>query len=446
MSKSFLAFEQGGYDLLPEPSVGQPTRSGSADRREPELPTPPGFAFATGIECSYPTIMGADDKTIRRDLLEECGHYDRISSDVDLVRDLGLKYLRYGLPYYQISRSEGAYDWEMADTAMFLIKKAGITPILDLLHFGLPNWIGEFQNPDLPRQFARYCDAVAERYPWVRFYTPVNEMYVTAKMSALDGIWNERLRSDRAFVTALKHCSAAATLGCAAIVRRRPDAIIVTSETAEFVHDLRPVPDVRIKLENQLKTLSLDFLYAKQPDAVVYQFLLDNGMTREEFNWFMIGDPPGHHIMGNDYYGRNEKVLLPDGSLHSGEDVHGWYNIAKIYHNRYYKPIFHTEINVFDAEAAPSWLWKQWANVLNARRDGLPVVGFTWYSLIDQVDWDIGLSEKRGKINPCGLYDMDRNPRPVESAYRQLIEAFAGSPSLPHAEMYELAAIQLHPS
>ncbi len=50
------------------------------------------------------------------------------------------------------------------------------------------------------------------------------------------------------------------------------------------------------------------------------------------------------------------------------------------------------------------------------RADGVPVVGFTWYSLTDQVDWDVELAEQRGRVNACGLYDLDRNPRPVAAA------------------------------
>ncbi len=34
--------------------------------------SPGNFMFATGIECSYPTI---DNGKTRRDQLEECGHY-----------------------------------------------------------------------------------------------------------------------------------------------------------------------------------------------------------------------------------------------------------------------------------------------------------------------------------------------------------------------------------
>ncbi len=59
--------------------------------------------------------------------------------------------------------------------------------------------------------------------------------------------------------------------------------------------------------------------------------------------------------------------------------------------------------------------------MLRLRNDGVPVVGFTWYSLTDQVDWDSALRENKGVVNPLGLFDLDRNIRPVGQAYRQII-------------------------
>ncbi|MGI4788318.1 MAG: hypothetical protein ACRYFS_05655 [Janthinobacterium lividum] len=70
------------------------------------------FWFATGIECSYPTI---NQGSLRRDLLEECGHYVRWKDDLRLVHELGLRFLRYGLPYHRIHLGPGRYDWEFAD-------------------------------------------------------------------------------------------------------------------------------------------------------------------------------------------------------------------------------------------------------------------------------------------------------------------------------------------
>ncbi|CAN5595387.1 hypothetical protein BH23BAC1_BH23BAC1_19240 [soil metagenome] len=68
-----------------------------------------------------------------------------------------------------------------------------------------------------------------------------------------------------------------------------------------------------------------------------------------------------------------------------------------------------------------SWLKQRWANLYRLKMDGVPVVGFTWYSLKDQVDWDTALREDNGNINSLGLYDIGRKIRPVGEAYKKLI-------------------------
>lgn len=401
------------------------------------LPTgsPRNFMFATGIECSYPKI---DHGRIRRDELEECGHYEHWKEDLHLVKDLGLKVLRYGLPYYRMHLGPGDYDFSFADEVMAEMKRLKITPILDLMHFGLPDWLGDFQNPELPIHFAEYADAVAERYPWVKCYTPVNEIYVTARVSAKDGKWNEQLKDDTSYVTAMKNIVAASILATHRIAARRPDCVIVQSESAEYIHDACASPSKEIALKNKLRFLSFDLLYAHVPDADVCMYLLDNGMTREEYDWFMRGEPPGYQVMGNDYYGRNERIRLPDGSTCTAEDVFGWYLITKKYYERYKKPVMYTETNVFDAEEAPTWIWKQWVNVMRMRADGVPVLGFTWYSLTDQIDWDVELAQKLGHVNACGLYDLNRKPRPVAASYRELLKEFGQITIVPHGEMFDL--------
>jgi beta-glucosidase/6-phospho-beta-glucosidase/beta-galactosidase len=396
------------------------------------------FAFTTGIECSSPRIVDPRAGPIRRDLMEECGHYKHWREDFALVKELGTPCLRYGLPIHRTYLGPDRFDWSFADEVMAEIQRLGITPILDLMHFGVPDWIGDFQNLELPVLFARYAGAVAARYPWVRGFTPVNEIFVASRNSGWDGLWNERLRTERGFVTALKHLVAANLLATHAIQRQRPDAVIVQSESAEYTHHVTAAPSHGVKLRNKLIFLSLDLLYSKAPDSDVLLFCEDNGLTRDEFLWFMRTAPAGFQVMGNDYYGHNEKLLLPDGTMMYGEDVLGWYLITLRYYHRYYKPVMHTETSTPFPELNPRWLWKQWTNVLRMRRDGVPVLGFTWYSLTDQMDWDTQLSERNGRVNACGLYDLERRPRAVAGEYQKLIAEFGNITALAHAEMFEL--------
>src|SRR6185437_8728749 len=141
---------------------------------------------------------------------------------------------------------------------------------------------GNFQNPDFPELFAGYARAFAQRFPWIQLYTPVNEMYVCALFSARFGWWNEQLQTDRAFVTALKHIARANVLAMRAILKERPHAIFIQSESSEYFHADSPGAIKPAERLNGERFLSLDLNYARRVDSDMYEFLLDNGMTREE--------------------------------------------------------------------------------------------------------------------------------------------------------------------
>ena len=385
----------------------------------------PLFLFATGIENSYPTIDGG--KT-RVDEMEKCGHYKHWRTDFDLVQELGISFLRYGPPIHRTWLGPGKYDWTFADTTFHDLRKRDIVSITDLCHFGVPDWIGNFQNCDFPQLFAEYASAFATRYPWVQLYTPVNEMYICAEFSAMYGWWNEQLSSDKAFVTALKHIVKANVLAMRAIVDARPDAIFIQSESSEYFHAENPQAIKPAEILNARRFLSLDLNYGRRIESEMYEYLMDNGMTRDEYHFFLGNNLKHHCIMGNDYYVTNEHRVAPDGSTSASGEVFGYDGITWQYYDRYCLPVMHTETNISqgpNGDEAVFWLWKEWANVLRIRNDGVPIVGFTWYSLTDQVDWDSALRENNGHVNPLGLYDLDRKIRPVGEKYKQLIKDWA---------------------
>ena len=377
--------------------------------------------FATGIENSIPTIKNG---SVRVDQMEACGHYEKWREDFDCVQDIGLNYLRYGPPIHRTYLAPGKYDWEFADLTFAELRRRDITPIVDLCHFGVPDWIGNFQNPDFPQLFAQYAAAFAERFPWVQLYTPVNEMFICAMFSAKYGWWNEQLKTDKGFVTALKHIVKANVLAMLEILKHRADAIFIQSESSEYFHADSPAAIHQAELFNSRRFLSLDLNYGRRVDSDMYEFLLDCGMTREEYHFFLSNRLKQHCILGNDYYRTNEHRVFENGHTTASGEVFGYTEITRQYYNRYRLPIMHTETNLVEGpvgDEAVHWLWKEWANVLRLRNVGIPTVGFTWYSLTDQVDWDTALREQNGNVNALGLYDLDRNIRNVGRAYKRLI-------------------------
>ncbi len=378
------------------------------------------FMFATGIENSIPTINGG--KT-RVDELEKCGFYKHWKTDFALVEDLGIRFLRYGPPIHKTFLGPGKYDWEFADETLEDLRRRDMVPIVDLCHFGVSDFIGNFQNPDFPALFEGYARDFAKRYPWIQLYTPINEMYICATFSARYGWWNEQMTTDLAFVTALKHIVKGNVLAMRTILESRPDAIFVQSESSEYFHAENPQAIGPAEVMNSERFLSLDLNYGRRVDSEMYEYLLDNGMTRDEYHFFLSNRLKQHCILGNDYYVTNEHRVSADGSTSASGEIFGYNEITRHYYERYRLPVMHTETNINDRgnDEAVNWLMKEWANVLRVRNDGIPILGFTWYSLTDQVDWDVALRENNGTVNPLGLFDLDRNIRPVGRAYKQLI-------------------------
>jgi beta-glucosidase/6-phospho-beta-glucosidase/beta-galactosidase len=388
--------------------------------------TTPGFMFATGIENSAPTIQGG---RLRRDQMAELGHYERWREDFALVSELGIGFLRYGPQLHTTFRGAGQHDWPFADETFAELRRLSITPIVDLCHFGVPDWIGDFQNPDFPELFASYAGAFARRFPWVQLYTPVNEMFITAVFSAKYGWWNEQRHDDRSYVTALRNIVRANVLAMKAILQVRPDALFVQSESTEHFHPECPQAVPHAEHRNAERFLTLDLNYGRHVDSTMFEYLMDNGMARDDYHFFLREAPAlrRHCIMGNDWYQTNEHIIAADASSRWAGEVFGYDTVTREYHVRYGLPVMHTETNLVEGpngDEAERWLWKQWSGVMRLKSEGVPVLGFTWYSLTDHIDWDVALRERNGRVNPLGLFDLNRNIRTVGRAYKRLIEAW----------------------
>ena len=377
--------------------------------------------FATGIENSYPTITLFDGTIKRIDEMEKTGHYKHWKQDFQLVKEMGIDHLRYGTPYFSIHQGPGKYDWSFSDDVFNEMKELGIIPLVDLCHFGVPDWLGNFQNPDFPHYFAEYAEAFATRYPDLQFYTPINEIFIAAMFSGQYGWWNECKSDEYSFVTALKHLCKANVLASQAIMKVQPETFFIQSESSEYFHAEDPSCQSQCDFLNQKRFLSLDLTYGHSVDVNTYKYLIENGMTDKEYMWFQEKQViKSRCIMGNDYYITNEHMVHPNESTSPAGEIFGYYVITHQYFRRYKMPVMHTETNITEPFSV-HWLRKQWANVYRLKQDGVPIVGFTWYSLIDQVDWDSALRNDDGIVNSLGLYDLDRKVRLVGIEYKNLI-------------------------
>src|SRR5947207_7501301 len=119
----------------------------------------------------------------------------------------------------------------------------------------------------------------------------------------------------------------------------------------------------------QKRSLSLDLTYGHPLDVEMFEYLLANGMTRDDYYWFRDNHVKARCVMGNDYYITNEHLVTEEGDVVPSGEIFGYYVITHQYYARYRLPVMHTETNIKDAEHAPQWLRKEWANMIRLKQD-----------------------------------------------------------------------------
>jgi len=133
---------------------------------------PPGLTELSlwgGIEC---TVNRVGD--VYQDQVLRSGHHDR-PDDLDCLADLGIRTLRYPILWERTAPDHpDVLDWRWPDERLGHLRRLGIRPVVGLVHHGCGPRYATFDTPAFEQQLPRYARRVAERYPWIQSYTPVN--------------------------------------------------------------------------------------------------------------------------------------------------------------------------------------------------------------------------------------------------------------------------------
>jgi beta-glucosidase/6-phospho-beta-glucosidase/beta-galactosidase len=209
-------------------------------------------------------------------------------------------------------------------------------------------------------------------------------------------------------------------LAVEAILGERPDAIIVQGESIEHFHAAGRSATREADRWNGIKYLSLDLTMGHELAPGMAAYLHEHGVTSNDLSFFRSRRAEGQRWLGLDYYKTCEHRVSATGRSTTAHRALGFRTLAAQYHRRYGIPLFHCETNRVSQHAV-SWLDEQWSDIVHLRASGIPVRGFTWYSLTDQIDWQYGLRVERNDLHPVGLFDLDRRARPVAQRYREII-------------------------
>ena len=395
-----------------------------------------GFVWAVGIEDTFiPQVARRTGRTL--DEYELTQHYRFWREDLERIHSIGVRHVRYGIPWYRVNPAPGVFDWSWTDEVLeHMISGLGIHPIIDLMHYGCPLWLDrEFVNPEYPERVSEYAAAFVERYrALVRYYTPLNEPIVNAVFSGRNGLWPPYLRGRKGYLRMVMALVRGMSLTTAAIRAGQPDATIVHVEACERIatenEDLQPVVTAR-QLHGYLPT---DLLTGRVVDGhPLLAGLLDEGVPAAQLEW-LAANAQTIDVMGVNFYPMfsNYRVTgTPDAhqARRVYADASDMEAVVTNFAERYQVPVMVTETS----DKGPVWRRERWmeaavAGVASARERGVRVTGFTWFPVFSLVGW--AYRGGRGSVNDyvfhMGLWDLnDTGDGTLRRDHTRLVDRYA---------------------
>ncbi|MFL5966072.1 MAG: sugar nucleotide-binding protein [Gaiellaceae bacterium] len=394
-----------------------------------------------------PEVWAGVEATVNRvgdayhDQLEASGHARRLA-DLDLFADLGITAIRYPVLW------ERTHDWSWSDERLARLRELEIRPIVGLVHHGSGPPDTSLLDPQFPEKLAAYARRVAERYPWVEDWTPVNEPLTTARFSCLYGFWYPHRREAAPFARAIINQVRAVVLAMRAIREVIPGARLIQTDDLGKTHSTEPIA-YQAAHENERRWTTWDLLCGR-PTGVDKWFRWI-GVDEPELGWF-AENPCPPDVVGINHYLSSERFLdhrldryPPHLHGSNGKDAYVDELAARILGpgpdgpakllleawERYRLPLAVTEAhNGCTREEQLRWLDEVWRAARLVQTKGADVRAVTIWTLLGTYGWNEMLTRGTDFYEP-GVFDV-RAPRPRPTALATMTRSLARRGSFEH--------------
>lgn len=405
-----------------------------------------------GLECTLNRVANDYFNQIERN-----GHGGRLC-DLERFTSLGISAIRYPVLWELIAPNGPATaDWSWPDVRLNDLRGRGITTIAGLVHHGSGPPYTSLIDPNFPEHLAVFAGAVARRYPWIEYYTPVNEPLTTARFSGLYGLWYPHGRDDGIFIQALLNQCRAIVLSMRAIREINSNAKLIQTDDLSKTYSTPELSDLA-DFYNARRWLAWDLLCGKVgPKHSLWKYLIGAGTEPSQILWFSK-NTCYPEIIGVNYYITSERWLdhrlkrYPEHCLTSYRgyrfvDVEPARVLAKPLlgigpllaeaWERYRLPLAITEAHIGShREDQLRWLLEIWESAKCARKQGIDIRAVTVWALLGSYDWNSLVTECKGYYEP-GPFDVrSAVPRPTAIATLMRELASETTPSHPVLQGY----------
>ena len=421
----------------------------------------PDIELWGGVECTV--------NRTRDGYLDQCclsGHQGRLS-DLDRFAELGLKAIRYPVLWERVAPGgPETADWRWSDERLGRLRELGIRPIVGLVHHGSGPPCTNLLDPGFAQGLGHYAGQVAQRYPWVEAWTPVNEPLTTARFSALYGHWYPHAKDEGSFWLALLNQVDGVRLAMQAVRRVNSAAQLIQTDDLGRAYATTRLAE-QAAFDNLRRWAGWDLLFGRVTrHHPLWERIAPFGLTDRlraiadapcppdiiGVNHYLTSDrfldhrlqrypPSTHGGNGRLAYADTEaiRVLDPPPAGLAGAVREAW--------QRYQTPVAITEVhNGCTREEQLRWAAEAWDTACAAREAGVDLRAVTAWSLLGSHGWDTLLTGS-GSYEP-GVFDVSSGaPRPTALAalWRGLPEGAPRHPLAQEAGWWRRPQRLLHP-
>ncbi|MDX9738738.1 MAG: family 1 glycosylhydrolase [Candidatus Dojkabacteria bacterium] len=318
-----------------------------------------------------------------------CDSYNHYKEDVKVLKELGLKAYRFSIEWSRVEPEKGVFDFEGLQYYKNLVKELranGIEPVVTLWHWTVPIWLrdeGGVFAKDFKRYFLRMSKQVLETISSdVKYWITINEPEVFSMCSYLTGEWPPNKRNIFRFLQFYIFTFPSVHKG-----------------TYELIKGYNP---------ESMVSFAKNDAYIEAYNRNIWNVLVAN--ISKWFASYLQLDLVKNHLdfIGLNYYFHHRVGILGIRKMDDRvKDVGWWYKSELIcplmeeLHSRYHLPILITENGLADSkdEYRAKWIEKTVNAMSDCMQDGVDIIGYLHWSLLDNFEWSSGFRPKFGLIS-----------------------------------------------
>jgi beta-glucosidase len=355
-----------------------------------------------------------------------CNSWELWREDLDLVQAMGLGAFRFSLEWARIEPREGTFAGEVLEHYASIVdgcSQRGLAPVVTLNHLTSPHWFakrGGWLDPAAAGLFARYCDTVMDQFgDRITAAVTLNEPNLPQLLSWVDL---------PASVRELERATLEAASVAAGVPRYRVSNIMLPEEL-DAMRDGMTAGHLaaREALKARRPDLPVGLSIAIVDDRVAGDdpTLRDRKRAEVYDHWLRLAredDFIGIQNYESAVYDADGLLPPPHGAplnqMGSAIDAGSLGGAVRYAHEVSGVQVFVTEhgIGIDDDTLRTGFIEQSLAGLLDAIDDGVPVLGYCHWTLLDNFEWTGGYTFHFG-LHTVDRETFSRTPKPSAGGY-----------------------------